>query len=908
MTDRKNNRDVTKHLLDSFRLYMDSPSLTVNGENWSYNDLLAVSKKIAGSLIKKGSSEKPVVAIWAHKTWAAYASILSSILFGCTYVPLHPRFPVSRNLSILRKSGASLIIFSENQKELVKHLLEGDVSLQESMELVTCPESKSDAMVWCKDNTLNSFISFQEPKQWHVSSDIAYVLFTSGSTGTPKGVPISYKNLSAYLNNALDVMEVNHYDRFSQTFDLTFDLSVHDIFVCWSVGGHLIVPTPKDIKNPVTYINENSITCWFSVPSLANQMRVQKRLQYNAFPSLRISQFCGEVLTSKLARAWQDAAPNSLVENWYGPTEATIACTKFTVSRESEILKNNEPNVPIGKPFSDVQAVVCSENLTEVANGIAGELLLAGPQVASEYLGDPGQTKASFVNLKEKEGRFYRTGDRVIRRVDDGELCIIGRINQQVKVRGYRIELGEVEAQLGNLTDCNVVAMTWPLNTLSATSIITVIEGWSGNVHETLSSLGGLLPEYMIPSNIVSLDTFPTNSSGKVDRNKISEYIKIWSKNKSEISSSSTDVEWKLLETITKIVPLLNISRLRESESLLAAGMDSISFVLLTTELENKFSLTLSQDDVVMLSKLSFDGIVKFVTTGKREKKLQEIKQLSTQRQIRANRAIQFIEMFPRLLESNKHPLYLFVGSSGIFRSISPPVFNEVASKAGLDIRAVNIGLPAINCQGISDICEYIKKCCESFSVRPAHIVYELDPMLISTLPPKGDITIDSRYFNGQLQSLTGLMLDNEFEWSFESAGRVTTDKDNTQLRVKPQWVSERDKEIIRTFSGYVDFNEVAINEWFRGLNLLQNLTEKTSVFIHPLNPAQAKLIDEENSDTRYTDVLCRIREGAGGRVIKGNQFNLDESDFMDINHVNSWNGMARLTEQLARLILPEWT
>ena len=181
-------------------------------------------------------------------------------------------------------------------------------------------------------------------------------------------------------------------DRFSQTFELTFDLSVHDLFLCWENGATLVVASEKELRMPAAYIQRHEITCWFSVPSLAYQVRLQEDLAPGAFPSLRSSLFCGEALPTVVAREWAAAAPDSIVENWYGPTEATIACSRYIVG-DAEI---TEDTVPIGQAFDRMELLVLDEALAPCSVGVSGELFLAGAQVATGYLNDPEKTAASF--------------------------------------------------------------------------------------------------------------------------------------------------------------------------------------------------------------------------------------------------------------------------------------------------------------------------------------------------------------------------------------------------------------------------------------------------------------------------------------------------------------------------------
>ena len=157
----------------------------------------------------------------------------------------------------------------------------------------------------------------------------AYLLFTSGSTGEPKGVAVTNANLCAYLDFVCPTYGYGPDDRHSQTFELTFDLSVHDMMCAWTTGGALAPIAGSDLLSSARIVNREQITCWFSVPALGLMMQRSRALESEPLRSLRVSLFCGEPLPASLAAQWQRAAPNSIVDNLYGPTEATIAFTRY---------------------------------------------------------------------------------------------------------------------------------------------------------------------------------------------------------------------------------------------------------------------------------------------------------------------------------------------------------------------------------------------------------------------------------------------------------------------------------------------------------------------------------------------------------------------------------------------------
>ena len=358
--------------------------------------------------------------------------------------------------------------------------------------------------------------------------NILYMMFTSGTTGTPKGVPISHGNVMHYIQSLSNMLDVSSEDRFTQLFDLTFDLSMHDIFLSWYVGGCLCVPDRMELIAPKKYIEREKITVWFSVPSVLAMMAKLRLLEEGAYPNIRYGLFCGEALPEELTYAWMDAAPNSQVINLYGPTEATIAFTEFTAEKPDDKAQRYKNGViPIGKVFGKNQACIISDNHTILTNmGDEGELCLAGPQITQGYLNNPEQNAERFFTDTETGTRWYKTGDRVY--YDDALGYIyLGRMDHQVKIRGYRVELAEIENELRAASgSAHVAAIAWPVDEIGrAEGVVAFVVAPTASMDEMHKGCAEKLVDYKRPSSIYILDALPLNANGKVDRNALKEHV-----------------------------------------------------------------------------------------------------------------------------------------------------------------------------------------------------------------------------------------------------------------------------------------------------------------------------------------------------------------------------------------------
>ena len=521
----QNMRSLIGGFFGSLRGNAAGTALELGELSLSYERLWEYAGRITACLKQTLDPSQKVVALLADRSMAAYGGILGILGSGRGYVPLNPKFPVERTLAMLRASGCNTVVVGRGCAHILEALLP---HLHQPLSLII-PDSGWEP----KQQTLHRVFASEDlskpadPVEPPVSADdTAYLLFTSGSTGVPKGVAVSQSNAVAYMEFAAKHFGIRPEDRCSQNFDLTFDLSVHDLFTCWDAGATLC-PFTAQTLTPAALIDELRLTVWFSVPSVAMFASKLGLLEPSAFPTLRWSLFCGEALSSSLAEAWQQAANNSILENLYGPTEATIAITRYRWDSSTSPAECVRGLVPIGWPFDGQQVCAVDDDLVPAPCGESGELCLGGSQVTRGYLNDPEKTAKSFVRLKHTgEQVWYRTGD-LVRQDERGCLFYLGRRDFQVKVNGYRVELQEIDLVLREAARTELaVAVPWPLSDGSASGIVGVLTGSDpARNKEIMAACESKLPRYMVPTQIYHFSRMPLNVNGKIDRGKITEML-----------------------------------------------------------------------------------------------------------------------------------------------------------------------------------------------------------------------------------------------------------------------------------------------------------------------------------------------------------------------------------------------
>lgn len=506
-------------------MYPERLALEVEGRRLSYGELGDQARSIAATLMAYApASGSPLGCVFASRSVTAFAGVLGTLLSGRGYVALNHRFPVERSRLMLKHSDARTLVVDASSAEQLPAVL--PESGPEMLVLLPDRADVADLRAQLPNHTILGSLDMLPSSEWtRTVSDprsIAYIIFTSGSTGVPKGVMVQHRNLRPYIANVVERWNVAPEDRLSQTFDMTFDLSVSDMFVAWEAGACVCCPSAQQVVMPKTFINSARLTVWYAVPSAGLVMKRLGMLTPGTYPDLRLVLFCGEALPIELANSWADAAPNASLENVYGPTEVTITCASYAWDPTRSPEECEMGVVPIGAFHPETTPVVLDEGGEEVSPGDVGELFLAGPQVTAGYWADPERTAAAFYVPPGRDRIHYKTGDRVRRPLPGGPMTYLGRVDFQVKVSGHRVELGEIEAVLRQESGADeVVALGWPPTESGYAGVTAFVAAASVDSDAIRERMLARLPDYMVPRTIRALPALPLNVNGKVDRRQL---------------------------------------------------------------------------------------------------------------------------------------------------------------------------------------------------------------------------------------------------------------------------------------------------------------------------------------------------------------------------------------------------
>ncbi|MBC9929148.1 non-ribosomal peptide synthetase [Chitinophaga qingshengii] len=462
----------------------------------TYQQLNERADQLAHYLHQQGVQPGTLVPLYVERSAAMIVGILGIIKAGAAYVPIDPDFPADRVAFILEDTRAQLLV--------------SDKPCKAKLSAVDIPVITLDG-----DETAITLADGRVPATLPAPDDVVYVIYTSGSTGKPKGVTVTHRNLMDYIFGLRAALPLQHSRSFGLLSSIATDLGNTVLFPSLLSGGSLHLFSKEMISDGEllgNYFAAHPIDCIKIVASHWRALSADGRL---LLPE-KLLIFGGEALETATIHTIRAAGWKGTIVNHYGPTETTIGKLLHVVNDDTPY----GHYIPVGRPFSNTRLYVLNDAGRLCPAGVPGELYIGGDGVATGYLYNETLTAGRFVDdpFIAGSGKLYRTGD-LVKVLPDGNLLFAGRADDQVKIRGYRVELGEVEKALlqrGGISQAVVVARGEDSDSKRLIGYLTVEDTFDQESIDTW--LEQHLPDYMIPSALVVLDSFPLLANGKVDR------------------------------------------------------------------------------------------------------------------------------------------------------------------------------------------------------------------------------------------------------------------------------------------------------------------------------------------------------------------------------------------------------
>jgi amino acid adenylation domain-containing protein len=471
-------------------------ALVACDEAVSYLELDQRANHVAHYLRSLGVGPGTVIGVCLPRSISMVVSALGIFKAGAAYLPVDPAYRDERLAFILEDAGVPLLLTHQHP---ARPLPAGKWQILDVDELPT-PD--------CSIAPIETPVS---------GSDLAYVIYTSGSTGRPKGVQITHASLLNLVFWHQQAFGVQPCDRATQLASPAFDAAVWELWPYLTAGASVYLPSDA-VRNEPTLLRDwlvaQHITITFVPTPLAERMIT---LAWPQDTALRLLLTGADTLHGYPP----PGLPFALINN-YGPTECTVVASSGTVT--SNECGNELPS--IGRPIANTEVHILDDQMQRVPMGATGEIYIGGAGVAKGYLNHPELTAERFISnpfSSDPKDRVYRTGD-LGRYLPDGQIAFVGRIDDQIKIRGYRIEPGEIVAAINRHPDVeasHIVAGEDPLESKRLIAYLVARSGSALRYRSLREFLGKLLPDYMVPSVFVRLESLPVTANGKVDRERL---------------------------------------------------------------------------------------------------------------------------------------------------------------------------------------------------------------------------------------------------------------------------------------------------------------------------------------------------------------------------------------------------
>ncbi|MEM9921687.1 MAG: amino acid adenylation domain-containing protein, partial [Bacteroidota bacterium] len=482
--------------------YKDQTALNYLDRSHTYASLNEQANQLAHFIKAEFDVQaEQVIGLMMDRSDRYIISMLAALKAGAAFLPLDPALPSQRLRYMLKQANAQIVL--TDQEEAL------------NIEEVTAVNIVTSNYEQYSNANLSLEIS---PDQ------LAYVLYTSGTTGKPKGAMVEHRGMLNHLLAKIEDFSLNEASVMAQTASISFDISIWQGLVCLLSGGRTQVYDKELVLWPsrmIEAIEQDGVTVLEVVPSYMNELlaSLENEAATNGFATLDCLIATGEALKYNQVERWFQLFPSKALGNVYGPTEASDDVTHCIMHSLPE-----EQTVSIGTPIRNTRVYILDEHDQLCPVGVKGEICVAGPCVGRGYIGDAERTAKAFGHDPYgyiSNRRLYRTGDIGSYRAD-GQIDFFGRKDHQIKLRGHRIELGEIEEQLAKLDGVGQCAVVVKDNQY----LLAYVEAKNAvelQPTELEQALRQILPAYMLPDQVIELETLPLTNNGKINRRKLSE-------------------------------------------------------------------------------------------------------------------------------------------------------------------------------------------------------------------------------------------------------------------------------------------------------------------------------------------------------------------------------------------------
>ncbi|WP_445634041.1 Amino acid adenylation domain protein [Nostoc sp. DSM 114161] len=552
----------------------NSIALIHQSEQLTYHQLNYKVNQLANYLQKQGVTKETLVAICLERSIDMVVGILAILKAGGAYIPLDPSYPVERLNFMLSDSQTSILI-----------------SNQEILEKLSLFSPKNICLDIHKDEIAQQ--SPENPINISKPDNLAYIIYTSGSTGKPKGVLGTHRGTVNGLHWLWKNYPFTPEEVCCQKTAISFVDSLWEIFAPLLQGIPTVIISNATLLDPQLFIEtlaHHQVTRIIVVPSLLRLLLDNYHHLIKKLSQLKLWITSGEALSINLVKTFREVMPFAKLINLYGSSEVSANATYYDTS----LLQDQANTVPIGRPIDNTQAYVLNRNLQPTPSGVVGELYIGGDGLARGYLHRQELTEKRFIDNPFIPGtKLYKTGD-LVRYLSDGNLEYLGRHDEQVKIRGFRVELGEIASvitQHADVQDSVVIAVNDAEE--NQRLIAYIVTDKQDITTQLLPYLQQKLPNYMLPSAFVVLDTLPLTPNGKVDKRSLPTDEVTRANTTKTLITPRNFTELSLVKLWEN---LLNTSSIGVTDNFFNLGGHSFLAVRLIAQIQDRFghNLTLS--------------------------------------------------------------------------------------------------------------------------------------------------------------------------------------------------------------------------------------------------------------------------------------------------------------------------